>query len=245
MLVLVLYFLPARHRAGELNMSTSIIPCIGRNGERSRQTPTEAEGKFVALVSATGNQHLADKQSLVIEDYYCVSVKPPDVQGVKQTLQQDVIETDHCDDVAGVQSAPPSAWMTTLLSEEGPAQWLTSHVGLDRSDNLSMETAGETSDSDGGLTRRMRFFEIWVLFRTPFFDLSWLNEHFGPALLNIYASKPLPLQHLLLNDTTRCRIPTIIIQVKEWVLAPNYHIAVILLGALTLASPCLPPSKSS
>lgn len=90
------------------------------------------------------------QQSLVIEDYYCVSVEAPVVRDAGGVLQLDASAADsrQCTDVD--ECVPPDQ-AASFLSEEGPAQWLTTpNSGLDDSDNnLSMESAGETSESDG------------------------------------------------------------------------------------------------
>lgn len=89
------------------------------------------------------------KQSLVIEDYYCVSVEPPDARAEPGLLLADVLDdsreqhTDFEDPTPGQDSS--------LLSEgEGPAQWLAApKVDLNHGETLSMESADDTSDSEG------------------------------------------------------------------------------------------------
>lgn len=91
-----------------------------------------------------------DQQSLVIEDYYCVSVKPsssvPDADDAPQqdtTVVEEFGGAKEFGDVCAGQAA-------SFLSEEGPAQWLaTPNPSLDRNDSLSMQTAGDTSESEG------------------------------------------------------------------------------------------------
>lgn len=91
-----------------------------------------------------------DQQSLVIEDYYCVSVKPsssvPDADDVPQQDTMVMEEFRGTKEFGGVGAGQAASY----LSEEGPAQWLaTPNPSLDRNDSLSMQTAGDTSDSEG------------------------------------------------------------------------------------------------
>lgn len=86
-------------------------------------------------------------RAVVIEDYYCVSVKPSenqDAHGIDRegdTQQQvDLIEGHPADQTA------------SFISEEGPAQWLTAPKQQHHGETLSMESAEETSDSEGERT---------------------------------------------------------------------------------------------
>ncbi|CBN78544.1 ATG2 Autophagy-related protein homolog [Ectocarpus siliculosus] len=85
------------------------------------------------------------KQSLVIEDFYCVSVEPPPPQTGTSALQVDALDND------SLNSPPPPGQGSSFLSEgEGPAQWLAApKIDQDHGEGLSMEMADDTSDSEG------------------------------------------------------------------------------------------------
>lgn len=90
------------------------------------------------------------KQSLVIEDFYCVSVEPPPPQTAPSSLQVDALDDD------SQNSPPPPGQGSSFLSEgEGPAQWLAApKIDQDHGEDLSMEVADDTSDSEGEWGRK-------------------------------------------------------------------------------------------
>lgn len=86
--------------------------------------------------------------SLVIEDYYCVSVETAEAQAATVSLLVDALDGDSQKE-AGI-SCPSSGQDSSVLSEsEGPAQWLAAPKdGLGRGDSLSLESADDTSESE-------------------------------------------------------------------------------------------------
>lgn len=88
------------------------------------------------------------QRAVVIEDYYCVSVKPTEEQGVCSAFERRMHEGDFQKPVDLFDGEPPDQ-TASFVSEEGPAQWLTAPKQLHHGDNLSMESAGETSESEG------------------------------------------------------------------------------------------------
>lgn len=99
------------------------------------------------------------KQSLVIEDYYRVSVEPPDAQ--VETGLPLANALDGSREQAGVDPTPGQD--SSYLSEgEGPAQWLAApKVDPNHGDTLSMESADDTSDSEGEWKRRHARSLLW------------------------------------------------------------------------------------
>lgn len=92
------------------------------------------------------------KQSLVIEDYYCVSVEPSNTQGAPESLLTDILDASPKEDNT-CDSPPPGPDSSFLSDGEGPAQWLAApKVGLTYGDSLSMESADDTSESEGKWT---------------------------------------------------------------------------------------------
>lgn len=89
------------------------------------------------------------KQSLVIEDYYCVSVEPADAQAAPASLLADVLGGVARKE-ADAANRPPGQDSSVLSESEGPAQWLAApKAGLDHGESLSMESADDTSESEG------------------------------------------------------------------------------------------------
>ncbi len=112
-----------------------------------------AEGKVDADGAAVGNELPGQlrKQSLVIEDYYCVSVEPSNAQVAPESLLTDVLDASPEDGTTG--DPPPGPDSSFLSDGEGPAQWLAApKVGLPYGENLSMESADDTSESEGKWT---------------------------------------------------------------------------------------------
>lgn len=103
------------------------------------------------LMDSSGYLGQPRKQSLVIEDFYCVSAEPPPPQTAPSSLQVDALDDD------SQNSPPPPGQGSSFLSEgEGPAQWLAApKIDQDHGEGLSMELADDTSDSEGecGRTR--------------------------------------------------------------------------------------------
>lgn len=94
------------------------------------------------------------KESLVIEDYYCVSVEPPDARAEPELLLADVRDGSR-EQQADAEDPTPAQGSSFLSEGEGPAQWLAApKVDLNPGDTLSMESAEDTSDSEGEWNRR-------------------------------------------------------------------------------------------
>lgn len=92
------------------------------------------------------------KQSLVIEDYYCVSVEPPDAQAEAGLLRSDKLHGSR-EQQADADDRTPGQDSSFLSEGEGPAQWLAApKVDLNHGETLSMESADDTSDSEGEWT---------------------------------------------------------------------------------------------
>lgn len=113
-------------------------------------SPKIAEGGIdpggAPSTDSNGRPDQLRKQSLVIEDYYCVSVEPADAQAPASLLAEVL------DGVSGTKSGvsnPLPGQDSSVFSEsEGPAQWLAApKVGLDHGESLSMESADDTSES--------------------------------------------------------------------------------------------------
>lgn len=121
----------------------------------SRESPAEAEAKAgpPSAVSKAGDRYLGmqprKQQSLVIEDYYCVSVEPPDAQVATTSELVDALEGTSCKG-ADLVDSPLYGHDSSFASEgEGPAQWLAApKADLDHAENHSMESAEETSESE-------------------------------------------------------------------------------------------------
>lgn len=132
----------------------SSFRCIPRS---SKGSPKVGEGKIDPDASASiGNGFSGQlrKQSLVIEDYYCVSVEPPDARADPGLLLGDVPDGS-AEQQADAEDATPCQDSSFLSEGEGPAQWLaTPKVDLNHGDTLSMESADDTSDSEGEWKRR-------------------------------------------------------------------------------------------
>lgn len=99
------------------------------------------------------------QQSLVIEDYYCVSVEPSATQTAPTgSILMDSHENERREGTGLADGIIPGG--SSFISEgEGPAQWLVApKAGLGRDADLAMESAEETSDSEGewGISRISR-----------------------------------------------------------------------------------------
>lgn len=114
----------------------------------------EAKTDPDGVISNDGTHHPGfqprKEQSLVIEDYYCVSVEPADTPVAPASLAVNTLEEDFSK-IIGVDDSPLPGQGSSFISEgEGPAQWLAPpKSGLDYCENLSMESAEETSESGG------------------------------------------------------------------------------------------------
>lgn len=104
---------------------------------------SESLGAAVSLGVQSSKQ-----RAVVIEDYYCVSLKPNEEQGVMSAFERRMHEGDFQKPVDLFERKPHDQ-TASFVSEEGPAQWLTAPKQLHQSDNLWMESAGETSESEG------------------------------------------------------------------------------------------------
>lgn len=108
----------------------------------------EREGQYPPTASLHNHEQ---QQSLVIEDYYCVSVQPVDQGTPAGSTPLNSNERD-----PPIQANPvdeQSLGHSSLISEgEGPAQWLAAPRGAgERVEDLAMEPAGESSGSEGQL----------------------------------------------------------------------------------------------
>lgn len=132
---------------------TSIGPFfIIRN---STEPPSQANTGADTTGSISGDQYPSlesrKQRSLVIEDYYRVSVEPPDARAAAPVsfVLDDALGGDSRRGLHQVDSPAPGH-DSSFMSEDGPAQWLASpQTGLDHTENLSMELAEDTSESDG------------------------------------------------------------------------------------------------
>lgn len=96
------------------------------------------------------------KQSLVIEDYYCVAVDPSDARAESGLLLADVLDGSRQQE-ADAEDPTPGQVSSFLSEGEGPAQWLAApKVDINHGDGLSMESADDTSDSEGECKRKRR-----------------------------------------------------------------------------------------
>lgn len=132
----------------QIQLSTRSILELRRSTRGSSQVE---EGKVDPDGAALVGKELPGqdrKQSLVIEDYYCVSVEPTNAQVAPESLLTDALGAPRLD---GATDDPVPGPNSSLLSEvEGPAQWLAApRVGLSHGDSLSMESADDTSESEG------------------------------------------------------------------------------------------------
>lgn len=109
-----------------------------------------AEGKVDPHGVAVGNEPPGQlrKPSLVIEDYYCVTIESSSTKVAPESLVTDTVDASP---KAGATGVPPPGPDSSFLSDgEGPAQWLAApKVGLPHGDDLSMESADDTSESEG------------------------------------------------------------------------------------------------
>lgn len=124
---------------------------VGGAYRSSRGSSGVAQGKPPpGLMDSPGYPGQPRKQSLVIEDFYCVSVEPPPPQTGPSALQVDALDND------SQNSPPPPGQGSSFLSEgEGPAQWLAApKIDQDHGERLSMELADDTSDSEGEWGRK-------------------------------------------------------------------------------------------
>lgn len=122
----------------------------------SKTFTTEADAKAdsgaAAMMGHSEHEgpHPGKQSSLVIEDYYCVSVEPSDVQVAPASLLADALEGDSLQGANTVDILPPGQDSSFISEGEGPAQWLAApRAGPDHVDNLSMESAEDTSESEG------------------------------------------------------------------------------------------------
>lgn len=98
----------------------------------------------------TGAPGQPRKQSLVIEDYYCVSVEPPAAQATPASFLADALEEGSEKGAKGFADPPIGQGSSFLSDGEGPAQWLAApKADFDDGEILSMESADDTSDSEG------------------------------------------------------------------------------------------------
>eukprot|EP00903_Cladosiphon_okamuranus_P020010 g18380.t1 len=118
----------------------------------SKGSPKVGEDKVDPDASATTSNGFSGqlrKQSLVIEDYYCVSVEPTDARADPGLLLGDAADGSREQQV-DVEDPTPGQDSSFLSEGEGPAQWLAApKVDLNHGDTLSMESADDTSDSEG------------------------------------------------------------------------------------------------
>lgn len=102
-----------------------------------------------------GEQHPGveprNQESLVIEDYYCVSVDAPETDVVAPTsIFVDGPEGERRVGTGSSDVGTPGQGSSFISESEGPAQWLAApNVSLDHPEILSMESAEETSESEG------------------------------------------------------------------------------------------------
>lgn len=119
---------------------------------RSKRGPPKiAEGEVdpgAPSVDSIGPPDQLRKQSLVIEDYYCVSVEPADAQAAPASLLVDVLNGVSREE-EGVSNPPLGQDSSAYSENEGPAQWLAApKVDLDHGESLCMESADNTSESE-------------------------------------------------------------------------------------------------
>ena len=136
--------------------TTHAIIAFANRSNRERESPAETEAKTspggtVATV-CNGHRGAQPRESLVIEDYYSVSVEPPDAQTTPASLLAEALDADSLK-IADDIDITPSGQGSSFISEgEGPAQWLAApQVGLVHGNNLAMESAEDTSESEGEL----------------------------------------------------------------------------------------------
>lgn len=127
---------------------------ISRN---TREPPPVAQARTGADTagSLSGDHYPPEESrkqgSLVIEDYYRVSVEPPDALVTPRPfLVGDALERDSRKGLNRVEIPVPGHDSSFISEDEGPAQWLASpQGGLDHTGTMSMELAEDTSESDG------------------------------------------------------------------------------------------------
>lgn len=131
----------------------------------SKGSPKVAEGKEDPDGSASmGNGFSGQlrKQSLVIEDYYCVSVEPPAARTESGLLLADALDGSR--QPPDAEDPTPGQDSSFLSEGEGPAQWLAApKVDINHGDSLSMESADDTSDSEGEWKRKRRHPRYFVV----------------------------------------------------------------------------------
>ncbi|CAM9374638.1 unnamed protein product [Scytosiphon promiscuus] len=125
----------------------AFLPGSNRGSPRTAERKADPGG--AVSMGSTGEPGQPRKQSLVIEDYYCVSVEPPAAQAAPVPSLAESLEESPG---KGAKFADPSVDQgSSFLSEgEGPAQWLAApKADFDDGEILSMESADDTSDSEG------------------------------------------------------------------------------------------------
>lgn len=105
-----------------------------------------------AATDRNGHRGAHPRESLVIEDYYSVSVEPPDAQTTPASLLAVALDADSLKEADHIDITPSGQGSSFISEGEGPAQWLTApQVGLVHGQNLAMESAEDTSESEGEL----------------------------------------------------------------------------------------------
>ncbi|CAM9161574.1 unnamed protein product, partial [Hapterophycus canaliculatus] len=144
------------HEEAQESAVTSLLDDVEQDAflpGSNRGSPGVAERKAdpggAVSIGSTGESGQSRKQSLVIEDYYCVSVEPPAAQAAPASFLADALEESSGQEAKFAD--PPVGQGSSFLSEgEGPAQWLAApKVDFDDGDILSMESADDTSESEG------------------------------------------------------------------------------------------------
>lgn len=108
-----------------------------------------------AATDRNGHQDAQPRESLVIEDYYSVSVEPTDAQTTPASVLTEGLGADSLKEADHIDIAPSGQGSSFISEGEGPAQWLAvPQVGLVDGQSLVMESAEDTSDSEGELRHR-------------------------------------------------------------------------------------------
>lgn len=103
-----------------------------------------------AATDRNGHRGTQPRESLVIEDYYSVSVEPSDAQAAPASLLAEALDADSLKGPDHVDIVPSGQGSSFISEGEGPAQWLAApEVGLVYGQNLAMESAEDTSESEG------------------------------------------------------------------------------------------------
>ena len=120
------------------------------NRESTAVTEAKTSPGGTAATDRNGHRGAQPRESLVIEDYYSVSLEPSDAQTAPVSLLAEALDADSLkgpDHVDIVPSGPDSSFIS---EGEGPAQWLAApQVGLVHGQHLAMESAEDTSESEG------------------------------------------------------------------------------------------------